>query len=122
MLLGLVGALTYVVIQPSYNFAHLIPRNFLRNIGINYASILWAEQNADVFLHFSGGFGLTWLLLKSKLPLIKDCEVVILILVSTLCVAAELVQHLIGRGIETSDLLLGICGSFMAYLGINKKN
>lgn len=112
---------TYVVTRESYNFAHWIPHRLLRNAGISYETLLWSEQNADVFLHFVGGFVITILLMFSNLPLLKNRHWLTLLLVCGLCFFAEVFQYLIGRGKETSDLLLGICGSFMAYLAVNRK-
>ncbi len=112
----------YVVTRPSYNFAHWVPHNFLRRIGFDYSTLLWAEQNADIALHFGGAFILTLLLRGSALPIISAPRIRPFIIVCGLCLAAEIAQHLIGRGIETSDLLLGICGSFMAYLAKDNKH
>lgn len=122
LLVLLASALTYVVTQPSYNFAHLVPHNLLRQVGISYASILWAESNADIFLHFFGAAVLTWLIHGARLPYLHCKRYSSFIVVCSLCIAAEVVQYFIGRGVETSDLLLGICGSFMAYLAIDKNN
>ena len=119
-LIGLAGIFTYVVTRSSYNFAHWVPHNLLRTIGLDYATILWAEQNADIALHFFGGFGLTLLLIHARLPFISLPLWRPLAIIVLLCFAAEGAQYLIGRGTETSDLLLGICGSFMAYLASYK--
>lgn len=113
--------MTWVVTRPSYNFAHWVPHNFLEFIGIPYPIVLVAEQNADKFLHFAGGIVLTILIFLADLPGIRKNTLNSLLLVSFMCLAAELAQYLIGRGTETSDLLLGICGSFMAYLALENK-
>jgi hypothetical protein len=120
ILLILIITLTYVISRPSYNFAHWIPHNFIRQLGLSYDSILWAEQHADVALHFFGGFAITLLTSISALPFLKTKPLRILVLVCILCVAAELLQLRIGRGFDYLDLLLGILGGFMAYLAINK--
>ncbi len=121
-LIGLTMAIGYVVIQPSYNFAHWVPHHSLRAAGISYENLLWAEQNADIALHFLGAASLTALLYGSALPLLKNYKVAPLILVCLACLAAEFAQQIIGRGMETRDLLLGICGSFMAYSVVQKRN
>ncbi len=120
LLILLAGGLSYVVIQPSYNFAHWVPHSFLRRIGISYDALLWAEQNADIFLHFFGAALLTLLIHHAKLPILRRWRSSSFIIVCILCVGAEVAQYFIGRGVESGDLLLGICGSFMAYLAIDK--
>lgn len=99
-----------------------MPRNLLRDLGLRYETLLWAEQNADVALHFFGALILTLLLYYSRLPCISAPKIRPFCVVCVACLGAEVAQQLIGRGIETSDLLLGICGSFMAYLGLDNKN
>ncbi len=121
-LLILGGGFTYVATRPQYNFAHLVPHTQLRQIGISYDTLLWAEQNADIALHFFGAFALTLLLAGAQIYYVSAPKIRPFISVCLLCLAAELVQHLIGRGIETGDLLLGICGGFMAYLVLDNKN
>ena len=118
MLLILFFLATWVTTKSSYNFAHWVPHGFLRQLGIPYSMVLWGEQNFDKLLHFLGAATLTWLIIKSKIHTInKPRSVVIVIL---LCLSAECAQLIIGRGFNSSDLLLGILGSFMAYLGINE--
>lgn len=117
--LSLMGAL-YVVTRPAYNFAHWVPHSFLRSIGFSHAQLLWAEQNADVALHFFGAGLLVWLIYKARISVFYTDSKRIFIFVVLLCFGIEITQYMIGRGLETSDLLLGILGSFMAYLGINK--
>ena len=112
--------MSYVVTRESYNFSHWIPHQMLRNLGIPYHVVLWSEQNADIFLHFFGAMILTLLIYGAKLALFKGRCIMIFVVVCTICVAAEVFQLTIGRGVESSDLLLGILGSFMAYLSINK--
>jgi len=94
----------------------------MRRMGLNYEQLLWIEQNTDIALHSVGGFVLTLLLHGSKLPGIRPHPSRAVICISILCVVAELVQLAIGRGIDYSDLLLGIFGSFMAYLVVYKNN
>jgi len=118
----LLSSMTYVVTQPSYNYAHWVPRQFLRTIRVHYDALLWAERNGDIFLHSLGAFVLTLLFHHSRLPLVPRSPLFAVLIVATLCVAAELFQHLIGRGIQSLDLLLGLLGSFMAYLAIDKNN
>lgn len=112
--------MTYVVSRKSYNFSHWVPHQMLRNLGIPYHVVLWGEQNADIFLHFFGAMILTLLIYGAKLALFAGRANTIFAVVCFICVAAEAFQFAIGRGIESSDLLLGILGSFMAYLSINK--
>lgn len=120
ILLTLLLGMTYVVTRAGYNFAHWVPHDFLRSLGLSYASLLWAEQNADVALHFFGAALLTSLIYLAKLPLIENSAKNAFLAVSMLCLGAELVQMSIGRGYQNSDLLLGILGGFMAYLLIEK--
>jgi len=91
--------MTYIVTRESYNFAHWVPHHFLREIGIPYQVVLWSERNADLFLHFLGAMALTLLIYGARFKV-----------------------FIAPRGFESSDLLLGILGSFMAYSTINKKN
>ena len=119
LLLLLVISITYIVIQPSYNFAHWIDHGFLKRINVPYLAVLWAEQNADKFLHFFGAALLVILIIKSQFKAILNRHA--LIIVTTLCLLAELVQFFIGRGFNSVDLLLGILGSFMAYLATGAK-
>lgn len=120
VLLLLIIGITYVVSRPAYNFAHWIPHNLIRQIGVSYEHMLWAEQRADIALHFIGGLLLTLLLVGSQLPFLHLKTLRVFTLVCVFCIAAEIMQHLIGRGFDYLDLLLGILGSFMAYLGIIK--
>lgn len=125
LLLALVGGLmTYVVSRQSYNFAHWVPHGALRRIGASYEHLLWFEQHADYFLHFFGALFLTVILAAAQLPILKQTPLRPILFTIFLCIAAEALQYVIGRGVESRDLLLGILGSFMAYLAIdkNKKN
>lgn len=114
--------MTYVTTRESYNFSHWVPHNFLRGLGVPYRAILWAERNADIFLHFFGAMALTFLTYGARLTFFNARPLFIFILVSILCLSAEVFQFSIGRGMQSSDLLLGILGSFMAYSTVNKKN
>ena len=122
VLVGLTIVMTYVVTRPGYNFAHWVPHNMLRALGADYSTLLWAEQNADIALHFFGAAILTGLLYGSALPGLKKHHLIPFALVCLVCLGAELAQQIIGRGMETRDLLLGICGSFVAYLAAKKRN
>jgi hypothetical protein len=117
--------MAYVVTRETYNVAHLVPHlvphRVLKDIGVPYHVALWGEQHADVLLHFFGAMILTVLIFGSKLPFLKTRPLTVVILVSALCVGAEFFQLMIGRGVESSDLLLGILGSFMAYSVFNNK-
>ena len=108
----------YVVVQPSYNFAHWLPHDLIKGLGVPYSAILWFEQNADKFLHFVGSLMITYLIIYSDIRAINRHYAFIIVIL--LCSAAEYVQFLIGRGYNSSDLLLGILGSFVAYLQITK--
>lgn len=121
-LIIVMAALSYVVLKPSYNLAHRVPHNTLRWLGANYDQLLWIEHNIDLALHAVGGFVITALAVLSKLPFIGRSAVRVLILVSVLCVAAEVIQYKIGRGAQSLDLLLGILGGFMAYLAFSRTN
>lgn len=108
--------MTYVVTRTSYNYAHWVPHSFLRSIGIPYSALLWFETNGDSFLHFCGAALLSFLLIKSQIRYISLPAIRAIYCVIGVCVAAEVTQFFIGRGFEINDLLLGILGSFMAYL------
>ena len=112
--------MTYVVTRPSYNYAHWVPHSFLRSIGIPYSALLWFETNGDSFLHFFGAALLSYLLISSQIRYISSPPIRAIYCVISICIAAEVTQFLIGRGFEINDLLLGILGSFMAYLTIIK--
>jgi hypothetical protein len=114
----LTGIMSYVVLLPSYNFAHLIPHDLLDSIGVSYNSQLWFERHSDNFLHFGGAAILVLLLVFSNILSTTNQPKIALIVVTGLCIAAELAQLLIGRGFDEYDLLLGISGSFMAYFAL----
>ena len=117
-LISLVVIMTYIVTRPSYNFSHWMPHGLLRSVHIPYKAILFFEQHADKALHFFGAAILVWLIVRAQLFSInKGLAFTFTVL---LCVGAEVVQWKIGRGYNSSDLLLGISGSFMAYLGITE--
>jgi hypothetical protein len=118
----LMAVMTYVASRDSYNFSHWVPHRWLRQIGVSYETILWGEQNADIAMHFFGAMILTLLIFGSKLFFFESRPLTVFLAVSILCLSAEGFQFMIGRGLESSDLLLGILGSFMAYWEINKKN
>ena len=120
--LSIAAVMTYVVTRESYNFSHWVPHPLLKKIGVPYEVVLWAEQNADLFLHFFGAMILTLLIFGAKLWFLKTRPIAIFTVVSFLCISAEVFQFSIDRGFESSDLLLGILGSFMAYSTVNKKN
>ena len=121
-LLVLFVSMAYVVTRNGYNYAHWIPHAFLRDLGVSYTSLLWAERHGDLFLHFAGAFILTPLIYFAALPVVSLTTRRSFISVMLICIGAELTQLMIGRGLESSDLLLGILGSFMAYLAIEKNN
>ena len=121
-LLALIIGISYIISRPSYNFSHWIPHNFIHRIGVPYDTILWAEQHADMALHFFGGLLISLLIYASNLPFFKANGMRVFLIVFIFCLAAEVLQHIIGRGFDYLDLLLGILGSFMAYLAINKNN
>jgi len=118
LLIILIVSMTYIAIKPNYNMAHWVPHSFLRAIGIPYQIILWSEQHIDKLLHFVGAGMLVLILTKARLTSIS--ATISLFIVIALSIAIELVQLMIGRGFNSSDLLLGILGSFMAYSGIRK--
>jgi len=118
VLLVLLSLFTLIVTKTSYNFAHWVPHGLLRQLGIPYSAVLWGEQNADKLLHFGGAAVLTWLIVKSQIHTLNKRKSLFIVIL--LCFGAECAQLIIGRGFNSSDLLLGIWGSFMAYLGINE--
>ncbi len=122
LLFALLASMTYVATRQSYNFSHWVPHHFLRDIGVPYSARLWAEQNADIFLHFFGAMSLTVLIYAAKISKILSRPLTISLCVAAMCLCAEIFQYSIGRGFESSDLLLGFFGIFMAYSAINKKN
>lgn len=120
VLLTLFLSMTYLATRSSYNMAHWVPHNALRELGVSYQQLLWFEHHTDLFLHFFGSLLLTLLLFGADLPLMRQKAAFCLAVVIGLCVLTEFVQHSLGRGFESKDLLLGIFGSFMAYLAIHK--
>ena len=118
VLLILIASMSYIVLLPSYNFAHLMPRSLMDLMGINYASRLWIEQHSDVFFHFAGAGTLVLLFTFANLFAGTKQAKPALVIVIVLCFAAEIAQSWIGRGFDEYDLLFGISGSFMAYLGV----
>lgn len=121
-LVAFCGPMIYVVTRPSYNFAHWVPHNIIRRLGVSYEDLLWAEQNADVPLHLLGAAILVVLVHRAALPWFSLTPSRSFVTVVVFCISAEGLQFVNGRGVETSDLLLGILGSFVAYLAIDKTN
>lgn len=119
LLLFLFCLVTFIATRQSYNIAVWIPHRLLRDIGISYPIVLWGEQNIDKLLHFTGSATLTWLLIKSKFSYINHGRAFLIMALT--CAFAEYVQQMIGRGFNSLDLLLGIIGSFVAYLATTKK-
>jgi len=109
---------TFIATRQSYNYAHWIPHALLREIGLPYSAVLWGEQNLDKLLHLIGAAALTWLIIKSDFSSLKKPH--IFLLVALICIFAECAQAMIGRGFNSLDLLLGILGSFVAYLATTK--
>ncbi len=122
LLISIVGLGSYLALQPQYNFSHWMPHRALRSAGVPYNAILWFEQNADIALHLLGGLLITALLYASDLPLLRQSAATVLACMVGLCLLAEILQFAVGRDVELKDLLLGISGSFMAYLAIKQKN
>ncbi len=122
VLFALLALMTYVATRKNYNFSHWVPHHFFRDIGVPYSARLWAEQNADIVLHFFGAMSLTVLIYAAKISKILSRPLTISLSVAAMCICAEIFQYSIGRGFESSDLLLGFLGVFMAYSRINKKN
>ncbi|NND80922.1 MAG: hypothetical protein HKN50_00705 [Gammaproteobacteria bacterium] len=112
LLLGV--AVAYVVLQPSYNFAHWIPHSHLRAIGIPYEMLLAFESNADKLLHPLMGFVLTWLLLQARIPFLSLPPSRAWLVVLVLMIGAELWQFFIGRGFESLDITLGALAALLA--------
>ena len=112
----LTSMMAYVVVQPSYNFAHWIPHTLLYDLGIPYSAVLSFEQNADKLLHSLGAFLITVLLIKSELRILKSRNHIIIGLIVTALTAVEILQYYIGRGFDINDLVLGVMGSVSAYL------
>jgi len=108
----------YAATRTEYSSAHLVPHSILRFIGAPYDVILYAEQNINAVLHFLGAATLVWSLWLAHLPILCKSPILTTGSVIALCLGAELAQLLIGRGWQSSDLLLGIMGCFMAYLTI----
>ena len=117
ILLVLLG---YAATRSEYNSAHWVPHSLLRKFGAPYELVLYAEQNIDAALHFFGAAALVFALWFSKLPLLPKSSSKTAYLIALLCVGAESFQLLVGRGWQSSDLLLGMLGCFMAYLMISK--
>ncbi|RBP51538.1 hypothetical protein [Arenicella xantha] len=120
LLLMLFTAMSFLVTRSGYNTAHWMPHNILRELGLNYQQRLWLETHTDIALHLLGAFVLTLLLYAADLLILRKRVTLILATVVSLCVVAEFAQHILGRDVESKDLLLGILGSFMAYLVIHK--
>ena len=118
-LVTLASLMTYVVVQPEYNFAHWVPHHFLKRIGLSYKAVLYFEQHADILLHLFGAFILTLLLYCSAFFKNRLSVVIIILL---LVLSTEIVQLIIGRGFDLIDLTLGVAGSMFALLLINRQS
>ncbi|MEM7360703.1 MAG: hypothetical protein AAF431_16545 [Pseudomonadota bacterium] len=121
-LLALVAVMAVVAFQPQYNFAHWVPHTFLRDLGVSYDALLWFESNADIFLHFLGAWALLYLLYRAEFAIFAGSFWMVWLLSFSLLIVAEIIQHVIGRGVDYSDLLFGTLGCFMAYFTIIEKN
>lgn len=115
MLVALFIMMSSVVFKQAYNFAHWVPHNFLRSIGLSYASLLYFEQHADKLLHILVAFVLTSLLICSEIKHISRPKHRALILIIIALVLVELIQWQIGRGFGVIDAVLGIIASYWAY-------
>lgn len=111
----LVISVCLVVFRQSYNFAHWVPHNFLRSIGLSYDALLFFERHADKLLHLVVAFALTKLLIYADIQRISQPKHRALILVIALLIIAEIIQWHIGRGFESSDAILGAISSYWAY-------
>ena len=111
----LVISVCFVVFRQSYNFAHWVPHNFLRSIGLSYASLLYFERHADKLLHIVVAFTLTKLMIYAEIQSISRPKHRALILVIAVLILVEIIQWQIGRGFEVTDAALGIISSYWAY-------
>ena len=114
LLVSLASAMSYVVFQPAYNFAHWIPHGVLRDAGLSYSTLLLLESHADKILHPLGAFILTILLLGSAIPGISSPKNRAVLLLGLTLLVTELGQWRIGRGFDVIDLGLGMLGIFAA--------
>ncbi len=115
-LVAITATMTYVAVQPQYNFAHWIPHSMLRDLGVPYEALLYFESHADKLLHPLIAFMLTMLICKAEISNISLPPVRPLFLVLLTMLVAELIQLQIGRGFEMADLALGLAGALLAYL------
>jgi len=117
-LLVLVIVMTYLVTKPAYNFSHWLPHSLFRSLNIPYKVILFSEQHIDKVMHFFGAASIVCLVTYAQFFTIKKGGA--FLFTAILCLGAEFVQWKIGRSFNSSDLLLGILGGFMAYLSITE--
>jgi len=111
----LILLMSSLVFRQSYNFAHWVPHDYLRSIGLSYSALLYFEQHADKLLHIVIAFTLTVLLICSEIEKISRPKHRALILIVTGLILVELLQFQIGRGFGVLDAGVGILASYWAF-------
>jgi VanZ family protein len=117
VLVVVIIAAGYVALKPHYNTAHWTPNQTMRNLGFSYESVLVYEHYLNWFLHWVTAFIVSLLLYFSELYFPGNPRfrmVTGFLLVVGMAVSMELLQSGMGRDVEIADLVLGICGTFMA--------
>ena len=113
----------YIALSPEYNTAHWTPNQTMRKLGMPYQMILSYEHYLPCALHFLIALVLTLLLFFSKLIYPQDPRKRIFagfIILIGLMLITELLQSLVGRGVQLSDLGMGLAGTGMASLILAK--
>ena len=113
----------YIALQPEYNTAHWTPNHTMRMLGMPYQMILSYEHYLPWALHFLIALVLTLLLFFSKLIYPQDPRKRIFagfIILIGLMLITELLQSWVGRGVQLSDLGMGLAGTGMASLILAK--
>lgn len=104
---------SYITFQKDYNLAHWTPNQAMRDLGMPYEWILAYEHYLPWALHFFIAMLLTLLLYTSKFYFPEDAakrtatgfKIMLGIILLT-----ELLQTLVGKSIQISDLLFGLAG------------
>ena len=110
---------SYITFQKDYNMAHWTPNQTMRDLGMPYEWILAYEHYLPWALHLFIAMLLTLLLYTSKFYFPEDTvkrnatgfKIMLGIILLT-----ELLQTLVGKSIQISDLLFGLAGILITTL------
>lgn len=127
---------TWLALQPGYSLSPWMPYDLMRWLGFHYSALLWLDHNVALIMHFWIAIIGTVLLYYSRFshPRLAISTIfrsqagttrlsphVCALAFCTLALATELVQLIVGRGFELTDLLVGWLGIAIGFLIVRKK-